>query len=317
MKLWSWMIVGLCVLAWSAWAMEAVPLKIKVLKNNVNLRTKPNLTAEVVAQVSMNNVLVSKSMNSEWVEIMPPTNVDFWVLGDYVKDGVIQCRQNVNIRSGPGINFAIVGQLAPDKKVTVRGLFTEWVKIAPPEVCSLWISRSLVEMVADKPAKPKPIKVKLAQVEPVKTKAAAPAPAKKAVDKPIKKALSLQHAPKRKMVPVTQAMNDTATSVAAKEQPVVAADAPPDLDLIPSLGQGQWKQYDGTLRPRGVFFRTPSRFRLVSYDQDGHSATVCYVKGNNDQLSTLINRPMIISGREYWVKRQNYPVLIPERIVLK
>ena len=52
-------------------------------------------------------------------------------------------------------------------------------------------------------------------------------------------------------------------------------------------------------------------------DKAGDSKTVCYVKGNNDQLSTLINRPMIISGREYWIKRQTYPVLIPDRIVLK
>lgn len=195
----------------------------------------------------------------------------------------------------------------------VRGTSTEWFKIAPPEVCSLWISRSLVEVAADKPVKLKPAKVEVAAVKPVKVKAVVPPPAKKAKTKPAVKRLPSKQKTDRPAVPV----RDVSPPVDAKEKQMAAGKAPPDLDLIPSLGQGQWKQYDGTLRPRGFFFRTPSRFRLVSYDKNGRSTTVCYVKGNNDQLSTLINRPMIISGHEYWVKRQNYPILIPERIVLK
>lgn len=312
------------------WTLGAAPLhgaqrgtapagavKIKVLKNNVNLRAKPMPTAEVVGQVAANDLLIAKTMDSQWAEIVPPTNIDLWVLGDYVKEGVIQCRQKVNVRSGPGINFAIVGQLVSGDKVTARGTVNEWVKIVPPAGCSLWVVRPLVELVVDKPAKSEPAKVEPAKAAPVKVEPAEAGPAKKvgeqAEAQPVQEKAKAA-APGRPGE--TGALAGAASSV-PPEQAAVTAAPPPGLDLIPSLGQGQWKQYDGTLRSRGVFFRTPSRYRLVSYDQEGKGTTVCYVKGNNDQLSTLIDRPMIVSGREYWVQKQNYPVLIPERIVLK
>ena len=75
---------------------------------------------------------------------------------------------------------------------------------------------------------------------------------------------------------------------------------------------------EGILQAKNFFFRAPSDFRLVTRD-DGNknSETICFVKGNQAQLKALMYRRLIISGREYWVKRQKYPVLVPERIVLK
>lgn len=308
----------------------AGPVKVKALKNNVNLRAKPVADAEVVGQVAADDILLSKSMDSAWVEIATPTNVDLWVLGDYVKDGSIQSRQKVNVRSGPGINFAIVGQLAPGDAVTLRGAMQDWLKIAPPDVCSLWVSRSLVAVAADAPAKPEVPKTPPVKVEPpaAPAEAASPAPPtnapvktmsvknapEKAAAKPPEPKPALASAVSNAPVPAVERL---ASVTAPPEKTASESAPPPDLDLMPSTGQGKWKQYDGILRPRGVFARTPGRYRLVSYDQDGNGITICYVKGNNDQLSTLVNRPMIVSGREYWVQRQTYPVLIPDRIVLK
>ncbi len=341
MKACLWLVLGMLAVGWAGPA-PAGAVKIKVLKNKVNLRAKPLPTAEVVGQVATTDVLTAKTMDSQWAEVVPPTNVDLWILGDYVKDGSIQSRQKVNVRAGPGMNFAIVGQLGPGDRVTPRGMMTEWVKIVPPESCSLWIARPLVEVVVDKPAKTAPAKAEPAKVEPARVEPAKTAPARTepakvapARTEPAKaeparaepaKNICAQGEPKPAGEPaeVSAVMRPGASGAAtgqpasaAPEQPAVAAAAPPDLDLISSAGQGQWKQYDGILRSRGVFFRTPSRYRLVSYDEEGEGATVCYVKGNNDQLSTLINRPMIISGHEFRIRKQTYPVLIPERIVLK
>lgn len=287
---------------------SAAPLKVKVLKSSVNLRAKPLPTAEVVGQVTVDDVLISKGVAGEWMEITPPAHVDLWILGDYLQNNLIQSSQKVNVRSGPGINFAIVGQLEPGAQVTSRGTVRDWVKIAPPADCSLWVARSLVEVVVDKPPKIEPAKVELpaAEPQPAEKPPAAPPAARERAEAPVALRTSL---------PATPSDSQPGAIIPAPLPRPSAA--PADLDLIASQGQGQWRQYDGVLRPRSVFFRTPSRFRLVSYDQDGNSTTVCYVKGNNDQLATLINRPLIISGREYWVRRQSYPVLIPERIILK
>jgi hypothetical protein len=93
---------------------------------------------------------------------------------------------------------------------------------------------------------------------------------------------------------------------------------PPGLDLVSTTEQGRWCEVEGLLRPKDFFFRAPSDFRMVTSDGgDRNSVTICFVKGNQAQLEALMYRHLVISGREYWVKRQKYPVLIPERIVLK
>ena len=97
------------------------PVKVRALKDNTNLRARPALNVEVVGQVSAGEELVARSIETEWVEVVAPTNIDFWVLGDYLKDGRVTCRQTVNVRAGPGINFSIVGQLANGAEVALRG----------------------------------------------------------------------------------------------------------------------------------------------------------------------------------------------------
>jgi uncharacterized protein YraI len=309
MKVYAGLVLGIVLAGWMVGSAAPAPIKVKVLKNNVNLRAKPVANAEVVGQVASNDLLFAKTMDNEWVEVVPPTNLDLWILGDYVKDGVIQSRQKVNVRSQPGINFAIVGQLAAGTAVTLRGNRQDWAKIAPPENCSLWVSRSLVKVAVDTPVKVEPIKVATPVIKPEEKPVVAPPPVKPVERPPVPVVLPTNA--------VGTATNKPEPAVVVQEPPVVVSEVPADLKLDSAKEQGQWKQYDGTLRPRGFFARSPSRYRLVSYDKDGNSTTVCYVRGNEDQLSTLINRPMIISGREYWVSKQSSPVLIPSRIVLK
>jgi len=333
MKRWLVMmitIVGLCL---SGVAQTADLTRVKVLKNNCNLRAKALVTSEVVGQVSENDILTAKTMDKDWVEVVPPANVDLWVLGDYVKDGAINCSQKVNVRAGAGINFNIVGQLPQGEKVEVRGTHAEWVKIAPSPACSLWISRSLVSEVPLTYVEP--AKLDLAKAEPVSVGGgsafggkpglpmAPPAPAGTVVppSKPepeVKQPIPLPP-PARNAASVSRRIADGAVA------PVVTTPAqdavffpPPGLDLVAATGQGRWREVEGRLRPKDFFFRAPSDFRLVKYDgSDKSSETICFVKGNHAQLEALMYRHLIVSGREYWVKRQKYPVLVPERIVMK
>jgi len=296
-------VVGLCL---SGAAQTAALTRVKVLKNNCNLRAKALVTSEVVGQVSENDILAAKTLDKDWVEVVPPANVDLWVLGDYVKDGVINCLQKVNVRAGAGINFNIVGQLPQGEKVEVRGTHAEWVKIAPSPACSLWISRSLVSEVPLTYVEP--AKLEQAKAEPVP-----PAPAV-AVMPPSK--------PEPEVKQPMPSSQPVVTVAPAPPSPAPAQDAvffpPPGLDLVSATGQGRWCEVEGRLRPKDFFFRAPSDFRLVNCDGgDKNSETICFVKGNQAQLEALMYRHLIVSGREYWVKRQKYPVLVPERIVLK
>ncbi|MBU4212006.1 MAG: SH3 domain-containing protein, partial [Verrucomicrobia bacterium] len=280
-------VVGLCL---SGGAEPAALTRIKVLKNNCNLRAKALVTSEVVGQVSENDILTAKMIDKEWVEIVPPANVDLWVLGDYVKDGAINCSQKVNVRAGPGINFNIVGQLPQGEKVEVRGTHADWIKIAPPPACSLWISRSLVS------------EVPLTYVEPAKLEQAKAEPVK-----PIRPPVppSMPEPEVKPPIPLPMPAEPSAPAVAGVPAPspdqAGVFSPPPGLDLVPTTGQGRWCEVEGILRAKDFIFRTPSDFRLVTCEGgDRNSVTICFVKGNRAQLKALMYRHLIISGREYW-----------------
>ena len=92
---------------------------------------------------------------------------------------------------------------------------------------------------------------------------------------------------------------------------------PDDLNLIPVAGQGKMREFAGTLRHTAYFVRSPSDFRLVGHDEDGRSQTICYLRGNREQLRGLLGREMKITGNTYWVTGKEHPVVRVERIILK
>ncbi len=258
--------------------------KVRVLKSNVNLRAKPNINSEAVGQVSEKDELQAIRFLNEWVEIATPQSVDLWVLGDYVNDGVI-AGDDVNVRAGAGINFNIVGRLAQGENVVVRGVQGPWVSIAPPEKSSLWIHSAMVEIIPVLPEEEETEVVKKdGSVEVVEGKPGEPVVSHVELDE----------------------LADVGT-----------APAPADLDLVESPQQGQRRQYEGLLRPRSFLARSPSKYRLIAYDERNRSVILCFIKGNEVQLESLLNRNMVVMGRVYWVRRSEYPVLVPDRIILK
>jgi len=299
---------------------NAPPVKVRVLKDNTNLRARAGLNVEVTGQVAANQELTAKSMDSEWVEVVAPTNIDFWVLGDYLKDGLVVCRQTVNVRVGPGLNFSIVGQLRNGDNVEVRGSHTDWIKIAPPEGCSLWVSRPLVEIVSQMP--PSPVRAQIARP------AAAPVdlvvPHSTGVGSAAGNTAQVGAKKTESAEPPKFVVMANAGVVAGSEENKIqeagktaVVKPPEDLDLIPEIGQGQVKQYEGTLKTRNFLARSPADFRLVITDQGGQPRTICFVKGNRAQLKALLFRELIITGRQYWVHRSRQPVVVPEKIILK
>ncbi len=258
---------------------------VRVLKSNVNLRAKPNTTSETIGQVSENDALMVIRFTNEWVEIIPPQAVDLWVLGDYVKDGVIE-GENVNVRAGAGINYNIVGRLDKGEAVTVRRELGPWICIAPPGKSSAWIHSSLVELI--------------------------PVPPMEELQADVEKSAAVEV-----FAAKTSASGVSHMELHDPESAVTAVPPPADLDLVDSPMQGQRRQYEGMLRPRSFLARSPSKYRLIAYDERNRAVTLCFIKGNEVQLESLLNRHMVVRGRVYWVRRSEYPVLVPDRIILK
>jgi SH3-like domain-containing protein len=122
------------------------PVTAKVVGDRVNLRARPDRNAEVVGQVAGSDVLAVKSIQDEWVEVVPPVSVELWVHQDFIQDGK-SAVDKLNVRAGPGINYNVVGTLAKGEAVTSKGTFNDWIRIAPMPSASLWVSKELVELV--------------------------------------------------------------------------------------------------------------------------------------------------------------------------
>ncbi|MBI3987900.1 MAG: SH3 domain-containing protein [Lentisphaerae bacterium] len=326
--LWAVML-GLGV-AWAVRAQTNSLASVRVIRDHVNLRAKPQTNAEVVGQMSENDILAVKTMDKDWVEVVAPPAIDLWIHSDFVKDGTITAPR-VNVRANAGINFSSVGQLQQGGSVTVRGTHDKWVKIAPPESCSLWVSRSLVELLSPRIIReskgetaktesrmesPKPVPPGMADLPPVRQAVlpvsrggSQPAPVVPSPEKHDRVELA-PSPPRQEALPPVEPAEKTVTRTGAA--PAIAP--PADVKLIAGVGQGQWKQVEGVLKQTGYFFRRPSRYRLVVIDSEGETRMLCYVKGNRDQMNALLGRTLAIGGREYWVEGKRHPMIVPEQI---
>jgi len=269
---------------------------VRVTADNVNLRAQPDVQSEVVGQSSEGDILIAKSFNEEWVEIVPEDRLDLWVHSEFVSEGEVMASE-LNIRAGAGINYSIVGNLSRGDKVNIRGEFGEWLRIEPPFGSSLWISREFVENVEPTPARERGTAT-METAQPPSSTGAASEPA--GTPGPGGQASAPQQA--------------AASSGAEDEEPVVTRPPPDDLALVPLEGQGRVVQKQGLLKRVSFLTQRPARYRLVR-KQRGQQQTVCYLRGNRRQLEALVGQELTVRGGQYWVQGAQFPVVIPEQIV--
>lgn len=276
---------------------------VRVVGQRVNLRARADLKAEVVGQVADGELLEARSTREDWVEIAPPESVDLWVHKDFVQGGKVAATE-LKVRAGPGINYTVVANLPRGAAVTVRGEFTDWLKIAPPPAASLWVSRGYVEpAAAPKPPAAAP------EVSPAAPSIAGPS-APSSIPPPPPVLPSASRPPPAAGTVVSQRV----VSVQTGREPVVRP-PPAGLDLIPFEGQGRAVQQDGVLKRARQLLRGPARFRLVAVGDP--LVTLCYVHGNDTQLQGFEGRRLLIRGREYWARGVQYPVVVPDQIIPK
>jgi uncharacterized protein YraI len=247
----------------------------------------------VVGEVGRGDVLTAGEAQGDWLAVTPPDTVGVWVFSQLVRDGKASVSP-VLVRAGPGINYREVGRLQKGDKVVVKGASAsgEWLKIAPPAGCVLWISGKYTE-----PAAAHPTGESGASKTPrVTTAPPKPPAAGSATAKPKEAAVSSPADGKRKV------------------------DLPPGLNaakLADREGQGKLAQYEGVLGSAGWVWNKPSQYRLIKTDEKGHIVSACYVLGDESRLSPLKGRTLVVYGPEYWLQGVSYPVVSAQQIVPK
>lgn len=309
-----------------AFAVAAVAqTPVRVTADNVNLRAKPQLSAEVVAQAAYDARLVAFEIGAEWVEVAAPPTVDLWVMKQYVQTPQNTIGANrVNLRAGPSINYNVVATLSLGDQVEPRGEeMQEWLKVAPPPSAHVWISREYVEILSgeaaavEKPAAPAPTEETFAD-KPAQPASAEPNKAEKSAKKRKSKAKTdAAGVPPAGPAPSDASMPTPIVSPSVPESQAAAREipvpAPANLKLIPLPGQGQLSEFAGELRAAPLINEAPTRYRVVRWE-DNRWQILCHVYGEAAKFRSLQDKRVAVKGRVYWIQGAAAPVLVPDQI---
>ncbi|HEY5621891.1 MAG TPA: SH3 domain-containing protein [Pontiella sp.] len=139
-------ILLLCAVVTTACAQTNVAVRVRVTGDNVSLRAKPGLQGELLERAMRGEELIYCGETNGWVAVQMPVAVDCWVSAEYIQEGAVEPGK-LNVRSGPSLNYSVVGVLTRGDKVEVRDEFNGWLKIVPPAGSRVWISADYVEKI--------------------------------------------------------------------------------------------------------------------------------------------------------------------------
>lgn len=127
-----------------AWAANFV----SVAKDGVNLRSGPDVKYEILYELPEGYPLKVLEKKSGWLMVSDYQNDRGWIYSSLVSNDryVIVKVTDGNVRSGPGTNYNIIGQVYKDvilKKISSQN---KWVKVAHPQLPggSGWVYQSLI-----------------------------------------------------------------------------------------------------------------------------------------------------------------------------
>lgn len=314
----------------------AVAEEVVISADRVNLRAAPVPDAEVVGQASYGERLaLHGSLSDPWVAVSVPEAVDLWVSSELLDGDTVRVNR-ANLRSGAGVNHAIVGRVERGEKLVVRGRTGEWTRIAPPQIpaVSVYVTNLYVKAwtpppPAAEPVPPPPPVAEPAPPPPPVTPAAvsAPRPPSPPSEDPAPAPGMADEvatlAPERPVAPASAPSGGLASdkgrhtilsSPPANDPPVGPA-AIPASKLREGVVQAEPGAYSGTLARSPVFGAHPAKFRLVHFDANGTPTTVCYVYGNSRQLDSMKGDALTVSGAVYWFKGSSMPVVFAQEIL--
>jgi uncharacterized protein YgiM (DUF1202 family) len=244
-----------------------------------NVRARPSMTAEVIAQLHKGDtvdVLERKSVterdkSKDWLRIPVPATAKCYVSAKHVTDGVVNA-DNLNVRCGPGSNYRDIGKLPKGAKVEVVGTTGEWTQIKPTSECRGWIAAELVN------------------VEVAATPLIAPAPTP-SVNTP------------EVVTPPVQAPVIIATP-AAPSVSIVNID--PDVAVAYVVKDGYLHAVTEANAPASYELRTPEVDRL--------SFRIAYLETADTNLKKYEGKHVRVLGNQHWRKGDRYPVIVIERL---
>ena len=283
-----------------------VPGPATVVARNVNVRGQAKLKSEIVTQVTKGDtVTVIKEIvrnnsgpqePSAWAKIALPPKARTWVHRMFINPtNNIVLPRRLNVRSGPGENYSVIGMLHRGdavKELTTKG---DWMQIEPPADAYAFMAAQFLEQQPPAPPSPPP-----SPPEPAPTPATvAVAPE---VAPPPTEAPAVPPAPEPPVVAPEPEMPAVAAEPEAPEMPEVEEPPPPRI-----------VQREGIVRGM-TSIQAPSGFVLIS-PENGRNIDYLYTTSQELDLRRYKGLRIIVTGEESLDERWgNTPVLTIQRI---
>ena len=302
-------------------ALEEKPVSLspgpaKIIGNNVNIRGKATIFSEVVKRLNsgdsvtvIEQVIREKPKAGEptqWAKIGIPPDVHVWVHASYIDaTNKVVLPKRLNVRTGPGENYSVVGVLeksAPVKELSTKG---NWIEIESPADAYAFVAASYLKQEGTAAAVPPVVSIAPPVTEPAPTPAVVPEPA------PV--ASTTTEAPTPAPAPAatpTPAPAATTTTPAATPAPAPAPEPAPPAEEPPPL---RIVQHEGVVK--GTWsIQAPTKFALVDLTS-GKTVNYLYTSSTNLDLRRYKGLRIIVTGEEGLDERwKNTPVITIQRI---
>ena len=244
---------------------------------------------------------------------------------------VVVTGNRVSLRAAPELNSVLLDRaMKGDSLVLVDGSNAEWLGVFPPESVDLWVHR---EFIQDGKVIPNRLNIRSGpslnhsvvgvvegdQELTVRGEAGGwlrIAPPNGTVVWISRQYAEIPGEVKAPVVMITAVEPDpepaTAPGFSSEINPVMisvnsAVELPAKLVSDSDKKQGVQEEFSGILLPAGGLL-----YKLVTPDVE--KITVCYVRGNAEQMQTLAGRRLTIIGRTYWALDVDRPVVVPVKI---
>jgi uncharacterized protein YgiM (DUF1202 family) len=268
--------------------------------NNVNVRGQAKLKSEVVTRLTKGqSVTVIEEITrnnsgpdepSAWAKILLPASTHVWVNTSYVDaTNKTVLPKKLNLRSGPGENYSVLGRLQRGDSVNPIGSKGDWTEIDAPTNAFAFVAAQYLKQEAA----PVPTTTPAAPLETTPTTVAEnPAIAAAPVETTATNAAT--------ETPLTNEVADAS----ATTPPTTPADEPPPKRIV---------QREGLVR--GTFsVQAPTHFELVS-PANGKTIDYLYTTSPNLDLRRYKGLKIVVTGEEGLDERWgNTPVITIQKI---
>jgi uncharacterized protein YgiM (DUF1202 family) len=283
-----------------------VPGAAVVDANNVNVRGQAKLKSEIVTRLSkgqpvtvLEEIVRNNSGSDEpsaWAKILLPTNANVWVHTTYIDPtNKTVVPRKLNVRSGPGENFSVLGVMARGEAVVdAGGAKGSWLEIKAPTnayafVASQYLKQEPPAATPAEPAKPAEPPATPATVTEPPTVAAAPG------EPPSTPPTAPGEQP---------AVTNVPPELAAATNAIPVEEEPPPKRIVQRQGQVR-----GT-----ASIQAPTQFALFSVET-GRMIDYLYTTSPNLDLRRYKGLQIIVTGEEGLEDRWgNTPVITIQKI---